>query len=96
MYDLSLTKIRQPRNPLKVELIPVADLILNILKDIIRDLILGYSNEIVLPLEIPSLAYPYRVAFLTRHFGYVLEVFHSHFFVWWILEARLVGIDEGF
>lgn len=85
MYDFSLTKIRQPRNSLKVELIPVADLILNILKDIIRDLILGYSNEIVLPLEIPSLADPYRVAFLASHFGYVLEVFHSHFFVWWFL-----------
>lgn len=87
MYDLSLTKIRQPRHSLKVELIPIADLILNILKDIIRDLVLGYPYEIVLSLEIPSLADPYRVGFFTRHVCYVLEVFHSHFFVGWFFEA---------
>lgn len=87
MYDLSLTKIRQPRHSLKVELIPVADLILNILKDIIRDLVFGYPYEIVLSLEIPSLAYPYRIAFLAHHVCYVLEVFQSHFFVGWFFEA---------
>lgn len=87
MYYLSLAKIRQSRHSLKVELIPVADLILNILKDIIRDLVLGYPYEIVLSLEIPSLADPYRVGFLARHICYVLEVFHSHFFVGWFFEA---------
>lgn len=65
--DLSLTEVGQPRDSLKVELVPIADLILNILEDIIRNLILGYSNEIILALEITSLADPNRIAFLTNH-----------------------------
>ena len=96
MYDLSLAEICQLRNSLEIELIPIAYLVLNILKNIIRDLIFGDSNKIVFALEIPSLADPNRIAFLAQNIDYILEVFHPHFFVGRFLEAGLIGIDEGF
>ena len=67
MNDLSLAEVSQPRDSLEIELMPIADLVLNILEDIIRYLILGYSNEIILALQVPSLTDPNRIAFLTSH-----------------------------
>ena len=77
-------------------MVPIADLVLNILKDVVGDLVLGYSNEIIFALVVASLADPYRIALLAGHIRYVLEVFHPHFLVWRFFEAGLIGVDEGF
>ena len=77
-------------------MVPIADLVLNILKDVVGDLVLGYSNEIIFALVVASLADPYRIALLAGHIRYVLEVFQPHFLVWTFFEAGLIGVDEGF
>lgn len=75
MDNVILTKMVQLWQMAEIELCPFTDFIFYIFKDIARDLVLGYSNQIIFTFQIANFRDPNRVCLFLPYFPYILEVF---------------------
>lgn len=96
VHNILLTEIVKLRKMPEIELCPLCDFILYILKDIARNLVLGYSNQIIFTFQVAYFRDPDRVRLSLLQFSHIQEVFQLHFFVaprgW--LEGILELIDD--
>lgn len=96
MHNILLTKIAKLGKMSEIELCPLCDFILYIFKDIARNLVLRYSNQIIFTFQVAYFRDPDRVRLSLLQFSHIQEVFQLHFFVasrgW--LEGILELIDD--
>lgn len=96
MHNVLLTKIVKLRKMSEIELCPLCDFVLNIFKDIARNLVFGYSNQIIFTFQVAYFCDPDRVRLSLLQFSHIQKVFQFHFFVasrgW--LEGILELIDD--
>lgn len=96
MHNVILTKIVQLWEMAEIELCPFSDFILYIFEDIARNLVFGYSNQIIFTFQVAYFRDPDRVRLSLLQFSYIQEVFQLYFFVasrgW--LEGILEFVDD--